>query len=97
MKGNLSPVEVSPLLTRHSSVSTMGERDLSNGEHVRQQRGLARAIMLWLGIGQWYCKSLQASQLKTALHLVCVCVCVCFLQLVSAYSSVFSSFLEVLW
>jgi hypothetical protein len=31
-----------------------GEREPTVGEHVRQQRGVARALLLWLGIGQWY-------------------------------------------
>ena len=51
-----SLVDVTPLLSRQSSMSSVAAREPSIGDHVRQQRGVTRAILLWLGIGQWYCK-----------------------------------------
>ena len=85
VRGNARPieVEVSPLLSRHSSMSTVtGEREPTVGEHVRQQRGVVRALLLWLGIGQWYCKFNSPPH---ACELVNVCI---YLQLDSAFSSV---------
>lgn len=46
--------ETASLLNRQSGMTRDAYVYASETNHVRQQRGLTRALLLWLGIGQWY-------------------------------------------
>ena len=54
-----APTETAPLLVREPgelSISRDAYMYVNETNHVQRQRGLTRALLLWLGIGQWYCK-----------------------------------------